>query len=255
MILAIVEAALLLMTAILAETLPAKLKPWMWGFFVALLFGQAWLQISEKNSTKVETDALHGDIRDLNGQVRSLDDQLRKSETQRQIDNAVLTTKLGDYGQLGPALMKLATVSADFQKKQYEQKVLADHDLYEMTAKVVAKIRDFQKKHQETSERIALVGQIDLKDMSEEERHKAWAEQTNKLIQDNFNEQAEFQAMLPDILYVRGLLLARKMPEPQLSQPAQSMVKAALSSGFANSFSESALATYLELMAKPLANR
>src|SRR5712691_1638823 len=84
--------------------------------------------------------------------LEKLTKELRNSETQRQVDHAILRTKLEDFArfsQLGPALMTLAQISAEFQKKQYEAKILSDRDLHDLTMKAVKEIRDFSLKYSE----------------------------------------------------------------------------------------------------------
>ena len=99
----------------------------------------------------LKADSIHQtEVRNQHIDIENLNNELHKSETQRQVDNAILRTKLEDYAglsQLGPALMKLAQTSAEFQKKQYETRVLNDRDLYELTMKVVKNIRDFSAKY------------------------------------------------------------------------------------------------------------
>jgi hypothetical protein len=59
------------------------------------------------------------DVRNQHSDIDRLTKELQNSETQRQVENAVLRAKLEDYAgwsHLGPAPMKLAQTSAEFHK-------------------------------------------------------------------------------------------------------------------------------------------
>lgn len=247
----VIGALLIIVTAILADKASEKWKKWCWTLFVVLVLAQAGLQIHGKREDEKKAVSQHDDIQNLMG-------ELHKSETQRQVDNAILRTKLEDYAglaQLGPALMKLAETSANFQKKQYEAKVVSDHDLYDLSMKTVKKLRDFSDKYEQLG-RQQFMSFPTPGSMSDAERQKKWADDTNKTIQLYYAKQSEFQsAILPDAIYVRNELQKRKVPEPPLDPAQLSTVNMVLGGMLAGPYPEMKLATYLELWAKPLAGK
>lgn len=240
-------AVVVIVAAILADKASERWKGWCWALFVCLVLAQAGLQIKLQ-----KTDDAKAERRDTD--ILNLSLELRKSETARQVDNAVLKTKLEDYAQLaqlGPALMKLAQTSADFQRKQYESKVISDRDLYRLTMDSVKKIRDFSAKY--SSMESANFQMHYNQSMSDAERQRVWNEETNKMIQLYYSKQHEFQtSVLPDAIYVRNELLKRQMAEPPLDPFQKSTINMVLSGALAGVRPELEFATYLELMAKPL---
>jgi hypothetical protein len=156
----IIGALLIIMSAILADKASDKWKKWAWGLFVLLVLAQTGLQVKARKEDAAKGQRQETEIGKQHTDIQNLIGDLHKSETQRQVDNAILRTKLEDYAgwaQLGPALMKLAETSAEFQKKQYEAKVISDHDLYDLTMKAVKNIRDFSQKYSEQERQLIFV--------------------------------------------------------------------------------------------------
>jgi hypothetical protein len=243
----VVGAVVIIMTAVLADKVSEKWKKWCWALFVCLVLAQAGLQIKSQKEYDAKADRQDTDIQNLSA-------ELRKSETGRQIDNAILKTKLEDYAQLaqlGPALMKLAQTSADFQRKQYESKVISDRELYRLTMDSVKKIRDFSAKY-DSLESANFQAYYD-KSMSEAERLRIWTAQTNKIIQLSDTKHHEFQtSILPDAIYARNELLRKRLAEPPLDPYHRATINMVLDGALAGVRPELEFATYLELMAKPL---
>jgi len=224
------------------------------AFFVLVIVGvggTCFVEWRSDRSHANEISSQHEDIQNLMG-------ELRKSETGRQVDNAILRTKLEDYSQLsqlGPALMKLAQTSAEFQRKQYEAKVTSDKDLYALAMKSVTQIREFSKKYSalesENTLGFRLSGQ-----MSDAERQQKWNENTNKMIQLSYAKQNEFQtSILPDAIYARNELLRKGLPEPPMDPMQKSEVNMVLHGALAGVYPELQFANYLEQMAKPLSRK
>ncbi len=251
----IVGALLIIVTAILADKVSQRWKKWCWALFVVLVLAQAGLQIKSKRAGEAKAREQESEIRSQHTDIQNLMGELRKSETQRQVDNAILRTKLEDYSQLaqlGPALMKLAQTSAEFQRKQYETKVTSDKELYDLAMKSVDQIREFSKKYSmlESENMRPILG---FAQMSDAERQQKWNENTNKLIQLFYAKQSEFQtSILPDALYVRNEMLRRKLPEPPLEPAQKSEVNMVLHGALAGVYPELVFANYLAQMAKPL---
>ena len=200
------------------------------------------------------------EVRNQHDDIEMLRKESQKSETQRQMENDILRTKLEDYAglsQLGPALMKLAQNSAEFQKKQYEIKVMSDRDLHDLTLKATKKIREFSTKYaalelRRQQARLSFTPRA----ASEVDWQKRFSDDVNESFQVSHAKQSEFQtSILPDALYARNGLLRRNLPEPFLEPSEKINVNIALKGMLAGIDPEMSLATYLELWAKPLAQR
>jgi len=192
--------------------------------------------------------------------IESLTKELHESETQRQVEHAVLRTKLEDYAglsQLGSALMKLAQTSAEFQKKQYESKVISDRDLYDLTMKAVTKIQDFSTKYSKLElKRQQALSKSLSGPASELEWQQTVADEVTKNVQLCQVKRSEFQAsILPDAIYARNELLKRKLPEPILKPSERTELNIAFTGMLAGVNPAMSLATYLELWAMPLARK
>jgi len=186
---------------------------------------------------------------------------LRKSEIDRQISEAYLKAKLEDsyqmnaqLAQLGPALLKLAEVSATFQKKQYESKITSNRELYDFTIGVAKKIRDFSDKYralgrQQSDASLAAMSGV----QSDAERQRRWDEGIQKEIQLSYVRDSEFRtSILPNALYANNELQKKRIPEPSLTPIQKSNVDMVLRGVLAGSYPELELADYLELRAKEI---
>ncbi len=241
------------------------------GSFVSLLALTAWKRISlallfillgvgEIVSIHRADIAHTTDVGAQQKDIENLTKELQKSEMQRQVENAILRTKLEDYAtwsHLGPALMKLAQTSAEFQKKQYETKVMNDRDLYDLTMKAVRKIRDFSTKYAELELRRQQARlSFTPGSVSDIDRQKRFSDDISQSFQISHAKYSEFQtSILPDAIYARNELLKRNLPEPLLEPYEKTNVNLALKGMLAGIDPEISLAIYLELWAKPLARR
>ncbi len=190
-----------------AGSLVSLLALTSWKRSLALLF--ALLGVGEIVSIHKADVAHETEVENQHQDIETLTKELQKSETQRQMENAVLQTKLEDYAglsRLGPALMKLAQASAEFQKKQYETKVISDRDLYDLTMKAVKNIRDFSKKYAELElKREQSLSNSTSGLVSEIERQQKLSDEINRSFQLYRAKQSEFQiSILPDAIYARN---------------------------------------------------
>jgi hypothetical protein len=226
---------------------------------LALVF--ALLGVGELVSINKADKVHETEISNQHIDVENLRNDLHKSETNRQIAEAYLKAKLEDsyqmnaqLAQLGPALLKLAEVSANFQKKQYETKITSSKELYDFTMGAVKKIRDFSEKYrtlqrQQTDALMASAGAV----QSDAERQRRWNEETQKEIQLYYAKDSEFRtSILPDALYANNELQRKGIPEPSLAPIQKSEVDMVLRGVLAGVYPEQALADYLELRAKEI---
>jgi hypothetical protein len=241
------------------------------GSIVAILAFRAWkgiglalifilLGIGEIVSIDKADTAHEIEVRNQHSDIESLTREFHNSEMQRQVETAVLRTKLEDYAglsQLGPALMKLAQTSAKIQKKQYESKVVSDQALYNLTMKAAAKIRGFSMKYTEVmSQRQEALMKSISGPASEIERRQTVSDEMRKNMQLCRAKQSEFQIIiLPDAIYARNELVKRNLPEPLLKPSQKTDLNVVFGGTLAGVNPELSLATYLELWAKPLAGK
>jgi len=234
-------------------------KKWAWALFVLLVVGQAWLQIHRQREDAHKAYEQSAAIKQQNADIQNLTNDLHKSDIQRQVDNAILRTKLEDYAQfaqLGPALMKLAQLTADYQKKQFETKQTTDRELYALTTKAIKAIRDFYHKYSalEANSSLELTKINRDSSLSEVEKNQKWREETNKLMQLHFRQQDEFRTeVLPEVTLAYNELLRRRLPEPTRDPSQKSEVNMVLRGTLAGPHPELVLANYLEEWVKPLA--
>lgn len=199
-------------------------------------------------------------------EVEDLKAVMQANEVKNAADMSYLKAKLEDADKMNdrlskfaPAIMKLAEASAEFTRKQYENKVTTDRELYAFTMKTVKKIRDFSRKYSNLDEQAfeQLVNDARRPNLTQAQRAEAQRQDQEKLVQLNFQKDAEFRnSILSDAIYARQELLRRKLSEPALSQMEQSNVDMILHSGMlAGAYPELSLADYLEVMAKPLSQK
>jgi len=216
------------------------------------------LGIGELVSIKKASDAHDEEVRNQSHDAESVREELRRSEMRRQVENAILQTKLEDYAALSPlarATMKLAEVSAEFERRQYQAKVKSDHDRYEMTMKIVKKIRDFvalhdQAEEQQRQQAVWLAhGQKNDRDMM--------IESMNRIVLLSRARSEDFlKLILPEAAYIRSELLKSGLPPPTLDATETAIVNAALTRGsLAGPNPELTVAAYLEIWVKPLTGK
>jgi hypothetical protein len=216
------------------------------------------VEIQAYRAHKGETDVQRRDIETLRS-------DLQRAETARQLDNAVLKTKLEDayqmnaqLGRFAPAIMKLAQASAEFTRKQYAAKVTSEKDLYTFTMGVVKNIREFSRKYEALSRQQTeeLMNSMRQPRLTEAEKQQRWNQSTQKWVQVYFDKIDEFRtSVLPDALYARQELLRRTIPEPVLSPMQKSEVDIVMRGVLAGPYPELALADYLEQMANQLSQK
>src|SRR5579862_5049671 len=199
-------------------------------------------------------------------EVGKLNDKLdvfQASEVRNAVDLAYLKAKLEDaskmneqLSQFAPAIMKLAQTSAEFTRKQYENKAMSDHDLYALTSLAVKNIRDFSSKYRAMDEKLfnETTNKIRSGSRTQADMVRLSGEEAQSFSDLRLQRDSEFRnSILPDAIFARQEMLKRKLPEPNLSQMEQATVDMVLHTGMlAGPYPELALADYLEVMAKPL---
>ena len=216
---------------------------------VATLF----VEITVEGSHTKETEGQRRDIGSLRG-------DLQRAETARQIDTAILKTKLEDayqmnaqLAQFGPAIMKLAQTSAEYSRKQYETKVTSNKQLRDFTIDVVRRMRESERNHdlkirQIIDKQMATV----QKAATEEERRRLWNLQSTELTQQYVNWEFEFKSnILGDAVYAKDELLKRLGPQPELP-PMEKSNLIVFRGILAGAHPVSGAAAYLEQLSKKL---
>lgn len=242
---------------------PAIAKKYTWRFrgyalaaaILAIAQG-ARLYKASVESQRVQTS--------LNSSIANLNSEIQRSDTARQVDNAYLKAKLEDAYKvnqqltgLAPALLKMAQVSADYSKKQYETKVLSDKKLLDFTAAVVTKIRGVQSGcdigYQKAE---SIISALPAEPMSEEQRSQFFANRQRQYInayQQNLSEcELAFRStVLGDAAYARRELLSRIGGDGFLL-PRERSRGIAIDGVFAGVRPVGDAADYLETLAKKL---
>jgi len=208
-------------------------------------------------------DADHkAEVNRLNNSITQVQDTLVATQLKSAADLSYLKAKLEDseklnekLSQFAPAIMKLAQVSAEFTRKQYEAKVISDKELHDLTMDVVKRIRAFSQKYETLSRQQSeeLVNNTRQPNLTEAQRDQIWNQAIQKSVQLNYAKDAEFRrALLPDALDARQELLKRKFTEPTMTPMQKSEVDMVTKGILAGPYPEMALADYLEIMAKQL---
>ena len=200
-------------------------------------------------------DVAHdAEVKQQHVDVEALRSDLQKSELQRAAESAYLRAKIEDYDKFGPALMLIAKTGAEFQRKQYENKVQTEKELYDFTMDVVKRIRALEAKYNDAEEKaradydVARRGKITIED-----NRGPWNDYIAKSTQLSTMKDREFRdTILPDALYARGEMWRRHIPEPVLDPMNRAGVDSALRGMLAGPYPEMSLAVYLEDMAKHL---
>ena len=203
----------------------------------------------------IKADAAHdAEVKQQHADVEGLRSDLQKSELQRAAESAYLRAKIEDYDKFGPALMLMAKTGAEFQRKQYENKVQTEKELYDFTMDVVKRIRALEAKYNDAEEKaradydVARRGKITIED-----NRGPWNDYIAKSTQLSTMKDREFRdTILPDALYARGEMWRRHIPEPVLDPMNRAGVDSALRGMLAGPYPEMSLAVYLEDMAKHL---
>jgi hypothetical protein len=205
---------------------------------------------------KDDAESAHSaEMRKQSDEMNSIKDQLRNSELNRVSDTRYMQGKLDVFAQFALAIMKLAQATELSTRKTYEEKMLSNKELFDMTMKAVSKLREFSKRRKMQSDQL-INQQIAAMQAAktDEERMRVWQEQTGAYTKTFFQEDAEFRSsILPDAVYVRNELVRRKLKEPQPNRRVPAgMIESVFSGSLAGAFPELDAADYLEQMAKQL---
>ncbi len=201
----------------------------------------------------------------LNNSIRDLNGEIQKSDTASQVDNAYLKAKLEDAYKvnqeltgLAPALLKVAQVSADYTKKQYENKVLSDKKLLEFTAQAVTKIREIQSRCDTGTQKAESIISVPppTEPMSQEQRNQYLINRQRQFAMAYQQSQSECEqtfrnVVLGDAAYARRELLSRIGGDGFLL-PLERSKGIAIDGVFAGVRPVGASADYLEALARKL---
>ena len=130
----------------------------------------------------------HAEIKEQRDAVEGLKIIIQTNEIKNAGELGYMKAKLEDSERLNqqyaPAIKQLAQTSADYMQKQYENKVISDKELYDLTMGVVKNIRDFSQKYaamsrQQNNEMMASVRQAG----TEAEGNQRWQKGTEDSIQ------------------------------------------------------------------------
>ena len=199
--------------------------------------------------------------------VDGIKEQLHQSEIQRIADVKYLQGKLDVFAQFAPAIVKLAQATEYNTRKQYEQKVLTDKQLRDLTADVVKRMRTFATKHSLVSEQIfekyvTLRAQLRHEKGGQGQEYaqasgQLWQQENQEDMQEIDNADSEFRStILGDAVFVRDELLRKLGPQPTppeaRARAAMTVVKSVFNGGSSNARSVADAATYLEQLANKL---
>jgi hypothetical protein len=189
--------------------------------------------------------------------LKNLQAKLDESEIRRAAETKYLEGQLSVLSQFGPGVLKLAETTAEFTRKQYESKVSSDRELYSFTMGVVTKLRDGWRdydtvSHQQYDDFANFVRQ----GRPEAEQHQKWSEFIQKSTDLSNKRDAEFRtSILPQALIAREELMKRKLSEPTVSPEDKRRVELVLRGMSVGPNPELTLASYLEIMARPLSQK
>ena len=186
-------------------------------------------------------------------------DQTKRDRAQSEIKHAseqeFVEGELQVIKQVRPAVLKLAYLTEENVRKQYEAKILSNQKLYEITVHIAKKMRDFSQKYQLQSSRRTHAQMAAMRTATTEgERQRICEKFSRQAIADYYQRQLEFRtSILPDAVYIRNELLRRGLREPP-PNPRMSphMVQMVFSGHLVGPYPEVEAADYLEQMAKQL---
>jgi hypothetical protein len=199
---------------------------------------------------------------ELGEQKRAIDglkEDVHKAEMARQIDTAYLKAKLEDANQgntkYNEALMKIARVSEENIRKQYETKVLSNNQLRDFTADVVKRMRALSYKYKQISDQHSNTWQAQELQAARSGDHakmqQLYNQEMQEYTQQHTNLEYEFKStILGDAIYARDELQHRiGPPQPSL---LFTMASGAFQGILAGPDPVGDAAAYLESLAKQL---
>lgn len=121
---------------------------------IASLIVYGWVGVRAFNQSKAASAEAAQTERKHQQAIDEIKGQLNASEIKRASDTRYLQGKLEVFAQFAPAILELAKASEENSRKQYEQKLLSNEQLRELVAEVVKKMRDWQLRFNEDSEKL-----------------------------------------------------------------------------------------------------
>ena len=223
----------------------------------------AVLGISVSGTAELMSDRDHAkELSDGRSQVSELQNTLQINQVQNARDMVYLKTKLDDQQQIndqlakfGPSIYKLAEVTEEYTRKQYQAKVLSDQDLYNFTMGVVKKLRDFSVRYDQQMRQLEDQQTTSFtRGESQAEMLRVNSEFRSKEMQLFAQRDDEFRtSVYPEALYAHDELLKKGIKEPTgLPMFEEMEAKSALSGLLAGPSPTMAFGDYLEIMAKGL---
>jgi hypothetical protein len=262
-ILAVLAVLLPTLFAVVIEVASKEIRAHPYWRIGVLAFGVGlsaltWVQISRNDGAHArEIERQHNEMERQHTDIVNLTGELRQSETLRQVDSAYLKAKLEDYAQLSklaPALMQMAQTGEEFQRRQYQEKMTSNRELFDLTMSVVQKTRDFATKYETLeTQRAFRPFPPNLATMTDDERRQAALQWSQDAGQERSQQHAEFvNTILPGAVYARDEFRKKKIKEPDLSGFERSEVNGCFNGLLAGIHPERRMADYLEYMAKQL---
>ena len=221
---------------------------WAAGFVI--------LGIGEVIAIKQAEKAHETETKKQNEEMGEIRNQLAQSELARKLDSAYMKAKLEDTDEARSqyrAIMRLAQISEENIRKQYETKVLSNNQLRDFTADVVKRMRALSYKHKQISDQ-QFTSSIVLQRQNTvpQKADQLHSQQLQQYLQEHANLEYEFKStVLGDAIYARDELL-RKVGRPQSSSIYDGMAANAFEGFLAGPDPVGAAADYLERLAKQL---
>jgi len=159
--------------------------------------------------------------------------------------------------QYAPAIKRLAEVSAEYTRKQYEARILSDQQLHSLIMDVVKRINDYSVRYDSWSAQ-SMLNEMDASSrgtLTDSDRHQLWLHDVRRIEFSHTKENGFRFDILPVARYARQELLARHITEPTMSPLEKSEVESVLQGSLAGVHPEYALASYLDLMARQLSHK
>lgn len=236
--------------------------------------GRAWsigviafgLAISGVTTLQIyRSDLAHRhEVREQLAKGDSLRAELVRSELEQRESSAYFHAKLDDQihfcgvaSELAAGINVLAATGADYERRLYESKVANNDLLYQLTMKVVTRIRDFSERRQQMSdEEMREDREVALApDLSNAQEQNMWDQIFDKYRETSHSRDREFHSILGDVLNITTELQKRKLAEPRLDPAIRGDVNRAMDGILAGVDPEVHLADYLQAWVKPLEPR
>ena len=153
--------------------------------------------------------------------IDTLKAKFDEAEIKHTAEMNYMEEELNAFGQVDPAVLKLAQVSEENIRKQYEAKVLSNNQLRDLTTNVVKGMRDLSYKHKQLSDQQlaknwALRVQISKDGNDPLKMAQLRDQEMQELLQEHVRFEYEFKSnILGDAIYARDELLRRIANPPQ----------------------------------------